>query len=183
MISLFFVFAFSFSIYIAGFIGFIRFKKIHKNFYPFLLCIWIACLNELLTFILFKSNHNSSINSNFYVLLESLLITLLFKNLGVLKNPRYLYYTISLSLIIIWLSEIIILRKINVDLIYFRIFYSFVVVLMSISCINILIGKSGKFIIKNSVFLLCLGFILYFTYKVLIHSFWLYGLTSSKISF
>ncbi len=74
MHSVFWFFVFSFSIYIAGILAIIRLKKINKVYYPFLICIWIGCINELLTFLLYKQHNTSAINSNIYILVESLLI-------------------------------------------------------------------------------------------------------------
>lgn len=39
--------------------------------------------------------------------------------------------------------------------------------------------REKKNILKNSIFLICAGFILYYTYKVFVGLFWLYGLNKS----
>lgn len=182
MLSLFWAFIFSFSIFIAGIIALVRFKKINKVYYPFLVCIWLACANELLTLILYKFHSNGNVNNNIYILCEAILITLLFKKLGILKTPKNLYQFIIVLLILCWAAEIFIFGKLSEAVIYFRIIYSFIIVMMSVNYLNVLIGSSKKLYFKNSDFLLCLSFILYFTYKILVQSFWLYGLNSG-ISF
>ena len=45
---------FSFSIAIAAIIGWIRFKKINPAYYPFVICIWIGLLNEILSYIVIQ---------------------------------------------------------------------------------------------------------------------------------
>lgn len=46
--------------------------------------------------------------------------------------------------------------------------------------INRIIITERKSLIRNPVFIICLAFIIYFTYKVLLEIFWLYGLNSSR---
>lgn len=181
MLSAFWAFIFSFSIFIAGVIAILRFRKINKAFYPFIFCIWIGCLNEILSFILFELRKSSPININIYVLLESLLLITLFKNLKIGDKPKYLFHILFFSLIVIWVIENFVLGHITKPGIYFRLIYYFIIVFMSLICINNLIASNKKSLLKNSVFLLCLGFILYYTFKVLIYSFWLYGLNSKDV--
>lgn len=169
----------SFSVFIAGVIGFIRYRSINKIYYPFLICLWLACVNESISFLLAKNQNTTIINNNIYVLLESLLITLFFKNIGLFKTRISTYYLISFSFIIVWAIEVILIRKFHSYNVYFSIFYSMIIVLMSISTINGLIGNSKK-ILRNSIFLLCVGFIVYFTFMVLTYAFWIYGLNSSN---
>jgi len=180
MLSVFWIFTFSLSIFIAGIIAIIRFTEINNAYNPFLFCIWFACINELFSFILFRIHYSSEIHINIYVLFESLLIITLFKKLKYLNRPKYLYHAILTSLIFVWFLENFVFGKITTTGIYFSLYYSFIIVLISISSINILIASARKFLIKNSIFLLCLGFILYFTYKVLVYSFWMYGLNSKE---
>ena len=171
---------FSFSIFIAGIIAIFRFKDINKVYYPFLYCIWLGCINEALSYILVRAHYNSSINNNIYVLAESLFILLFFKNLGLFKNSAILFYCMLTSYILGWSTENFMTNSINSLNVYFTIFYSFTIVLMSVSTINELISSSSTNILRNPVFLICAGFIIYYTLKVLVHSFWLYGLNSSR---
>lgn len=171
--------ALSFSVFISGIIGLIRFKGISVTFYPFIFCIWIACINEVLSFILITNGFSNYINSNFYVLIEGCLITWLFKNLRLFGKAEFLFYVIIASFIAAWILETFIFGKITGMSSYFRIVYSFAIVLMSITTINKLIVSTRKNIINNATFLLCIGFIIYFTYKVLVQAFWMYGLNSN----
>src|SRR5205814_10510208 len=59
---------------------------------------------------------------------------------------------------------------------YFRIFYSFLISIMSINIINQQLNFEKKNIVKNPIFLICIGFVIYFTYDVIVGLFWLYGL-------
>ena len=168
----------SFSIYIAGIIGVVRFKKINHQYYPFLYSIWLGCLNELISISLANKFSNSSISNNIYILVESILLIYFFKNLGLFNSRKIIFYGILASFICEWLIENFILGQISVFNAYFSIFSSFVIVLMSISTINELIIRNSSRVFANATFLLCLGFIVFFTYQVLVYAFWIYGAQS-----
>ena len=173
-----FVAFFSFSIYIAGIISAIRYNKINKAYHPFLYCIWIACGNEIISFTLTRYHNGTSINNNIYVLLESLLLSFLFKNIGAFYRSR-LFVTVIGTLIVGWLLETFVFGSITKPDIYFRVLYSFSIVLLSINTINEIIANNKK---RNATFLLCIAFIIYFTFKVFVYAFWISGLSSGFLS-
>ena len=167
------------SIFIAGIIAILRYKKIHKSYYPFIYFIWIGCLNELVSFVIIYKGFPNAINNNIYVLFEALLIIYFFKKLKAFKKFNSLLSYIISGLILLWVFENVVQNKIHTVSLFFRISYSFIIVLLSISYINNLITSVRKNIFSNADFLICVGFILYFTYKILVEAFWLYGLNSS----
>jgi hypothetical protein len=171
---------FSLSIFIVGIIGIIRFKKINAIYYPFLFSIWIGCVTELISLILAENNIRSYVNNNIYIFIESILITFLFKNLGLFKASKKVFYVLIISLILGWLVENIILGNITTFSVYFTIYSSFIIVLMSITIINRLLVKSRRKFFTNASFLLCIAFIIYFTFQVLVYSFWVYGVQSDS---
>lgn len=172
--------AFNFSVLIAGLLAIFRFKKINKVYHPFLYCLWLGSINEVFSYVLMKRGHETLINNNIYVFVESILLLWLFKNL----QPGRKKYELPLLLMLfisVWVGENFIFGTITVNSTYFRIVDSFVLVLLSINLINQTMATSRKAIFKNTNFLLCLGFITYFTYKVIIIAFALYGIESSNI--
>jgi hypothetical protein len=166
---------YSFSIAIASVIGWVRFKRIAPAFYPFLYCVWIALVNEILGYFLIYSHHSNAVNNNIYVLLESLLIAWQFRNWGLFRK-KGLFIVMLAALFVFWFAEVYFMKGIRYTISYFRIFYSFTIVLMSISVISNLIAKDQRSMLRNSIFLICTGFIAYYTFKVLVGVFWLYGL-------
>jgi hypothetical protein len=171
---------FSYSILLAGIIGAIRLKWLDRSFLPFLILIWIGCFNEFLSEFLIARKMHTIINSNIYVLIEGLCITWLFYLQRLFKNASFFLHAILSSLILVWVIEITLIRSIHDVFIYYRIFYSFCIVFMSIQQINTLLTSSRTSIHTNALFLICIGFIIYFTYKILVNSFWLYGLKRSQ---
>jgi hypothetical protein len=179
----------AFSIFVAGIIAVVRFRKMNKIYWPMVFVIWLASINEMLSYCLFKNNISTSINNNFYVLAEALLLLFLFRNFGIFKRLKALFWTICGGLVLLWLWENFIGGKIWYISSWFRIVSSFVIVLMSITAISklLVLGSEEFFIIKgrslfaNAAFLICIGTIIFFTFKLLVEIFWLYGLNGSEI--
>ncbi len=165
---------------IAAIIGLIRFKKTSMVFLPFLLFLWLGLTNEVVSTITGKIIRNTAINNNIYVLLESCLIAWQFQRWGLFKDQKKLFPILLVAFGTVWTVETLIIYKITAVSSYFRIFYSFVVVLMSINMINSLIVNESRSLLKNAAFLICIGFIIFFTYKILVEIFWVYGLNGSK---
>ena len=171
---------FNFSVFIAGILGMLKYNHIHKSYYPFIYFIWAGCLNETVSLILAMNGYYTFVNNNIYVFSEALLLLWFFKNMRLFKKSTKLYYSLFISLVIFWLIENLIAGKVMSVSIYFRIFYAFIVVLLSVTIINLLIMSIRKNILTNADFLICITFILYFTFKILIEAFWIYGLNQSN---
>ncbi|MCW3074977.1 MAG: hypothetical protein JWP69_2046 [Flaviaesturariibacter sp.] len=169
----------SYSIIGAVVFGLLRKSRIDPVHIPFLILIWVGFTNEIISDISIKYFRTNAVCSNIYVFVEALLIVWQFKNWR-LFSKNFPYLIISLSFILLWLWESLLYSSIHQFLSYFRICYSFIVVLMAIQMVNKLIITEQKSLLKNSCFLICSGFIFYFTFKVLVEIFWLYGLTASK---
>lgn len=170
----------SFSIAIAAIIGGLRFKKISPAYYPFLYCVWIALANEVIGFLLTRNGYTNAINNNIYVLAESILLTWQFYRWNLFRRNEKVFAFIIASYVVLWTIECLFTWRIVYTTTYFRVFYSFVIVLMSINYRIEPLRTEKKSILTNPIFLLRTGFLLYFTYKVIVQIFWLYGLGGSK---
>ena len=173
--------AFSFSITGAAVIACIRAKKVSTDFIPFLLTVSLAFFNEVASFIISKAGYSTNINNNIYILLESLLITWQFQRWGLFERGKKWYYGILIFYILFWTFDFFIIHTITYVSSYFRIAYSYITVIMSISIINRLIIHERACLLKNSIFLVCFAFIIYYTYKVLLEVFWVNGLNASRV--
>jgi hypothetical protein len=172
--KLYFYLALNLSIFIPGIVALYRYRSIERSYYPFIYCLWLGCLNETISTYLIFNYHQTLINNNIYVLTESILLLWFFyrTRLSVNKNIFYLLAGVFLA---IWISENFIFRSINVNSTYFRIFYSFVIVLLSINTINQNIFTKKSSLLTDPAFIICTGFIIYFTYKVVVQAFAIYG--------
>ena len=174
------VILFSLSILVAAIIGVIRFKKIDPAYYPFIICTWIASINEIAGIFITSRGQPTVINNNIYVLIESLLITWQFERWSLFSQHKKTFFLLMAGLLLTWITDSFLISGINQISFYFRLLYSFAIVLMAITVNNNLIFTFKKKLIRSPEFLICTGFILYFTYKILIETFWLYGLNNSK---
>jgi hypothetical protein len=163
----------AFNIFLPGIIAIIRFRAIHRVYRPFLYCLWVGCTNEVLSHFLILNGQYTLVNNNVYVLLESLFLVWLFRELGTLRQ-RGQVPALVLLLAGAWVAETFIFGSLTLYSRMFRIFYSFVVVFLSINTINKMLFSHRRRLISDATFLLCLSFIIFFTYKALIGSFALY---------
>lgn len=171
----------SLSVLIAGVIALFRFANIGRVYRPFIYLIWLGCLNELLSIYFALSHHNNIINNIIYSLCESLLLLWFFKNLKIFKTKKYLLYFLAFFFITVWIAETFFSSRFGTRFsYYFDITYSFCIVLLSIRAINDLLFSETD-LLKNPVFLICIGLIIFFTYVIIEELFWLYGLKNSRI--
>lgn len=163
------------SVLIAAVIALIRFSKIDKRYYPFLYCLWIGSANELLSFYLvFIRKASTMINTNIYVLLESLLLTWFFKEIRLFKKEST-FFLIAGFLVTVWITENFVIHSITLYSTYFRIAASFLIVFMGIHAANSFLFANRQNLLQDATFLLCIAFIIYFTYKAFVLAFTIYG--------
>ena len=169
----------SYTIAFPAIIGVIRYRVINPVYYPFLYCVWLGFLNEIIGFFVVRSGNSNAFNNNMYTLAEAILFTWLFKRLGLFDKSRNLFFVLILFFGAAWLTETLFLERMKHNTSYFRILYAFVIVLLSIQTIYKQLILEKRNILKNSIFLICTGFVIYYTYNVIVGLFWLYGLRAS----
>jgi len=160
---------FNHSISIAAIIAIIRFKAIPENFYPFIFFIWAGFVNETLSLILILTVNTNTVNSNIYVLIEYSLILLQFYKWNGYFNKRY--YFLFVPGLFIWIADNLILHTISGNNSIFRIYYSFVIVLLGLNQINKLTLHESRSLIKNAIFLICMTFLIYYSCKAFVEVF------------
>ena len=171
---------FSFSVGIGVFIGWVRFKKADPVFIPFLLLLTIGLLNEIISLLLMYSGRSNAFNYNLYSLAEALIITWQFRKWGLFNSRPRFYNYLQILIPIGFAAEWWFFAGNRVYYSYFIIFYSLMIVLMSIYMINQLLFSIHGNLLREPVYLICMGFSIYFTYAVLVEAFWLYGLNESQ---
>jgi len=170
---------FSFSILIAAAMGWVRYRRIHPTYHPFLYLCWLGLLNELISYFLIYNGYSNAVNSNLFVLGEVFLITWQLRNWNRTHYFKGFYTVFVLLCIAFWALEMFLVPAWYQTITCFRIFYSFVIVIMSIECLNKQLSTERGRLLRNPVVLICLAFILYFTYTVIVGVFWIYGFGGS----
>lgn len=169
------------SIFLPAIIGWVRFAKIAPAYYPFLICIWVGVVNELISMILPHLGYTTTVNNNIYVLLEALLLGWQMQRWGALGYHRLAFFIYVTGLIIVWLLEHIIFSSVHMLESWFRLLYSFALVILAIRMINNVILTERGALLRNPVFLICTGMVLYFTYKGMVEIFWIRGFGVSAV--
>lgn len=160
------------SIFIAALIAIFRFQKLDPDSYPFIICIWIGAVNELISIILQQQGHTTGINNNIYVLLEAILLLWQCWYWDAFDRKRVVFIPLLILIPVIWTAENFILFPIQQTQPWFRLFYSFFIVLLAINIMNRLIIEERQALHRHSVFLISAGWIIYFTYKLIIEACW-----------
>lgn len=166
----------SFSISIAAILGWIRFKKIKPAYYSFIFLLTIGFVSEVWGFLLNEFHYSNAIVYNIYTLIEAVLILWQFKQWKIIKFRAKLLKFFLLILWITWIIENFYFSNIYSFGSYFIILYSFLIVLLSIQTLNVLIVQERHSLLENPIFLICSGFLLYFTYSIMVETFWMHGL-------
>jgi hypothetical protein len=172
--------AFSLSIVVSVIIGWVRFAKTDPAFLPILLYLTTGFINELVGITLAYRGYTNVISYNTFGLVESVLLTWQFLKWGLFGQSKWHYYFLQVSLLFLWLAESFLFsgRTFNS---YFVITHSFLLVMMSITTINMVVLKETTPLFKNPVFIFCLSLIFFFTYAILVESFWIVGFNHQRL--
>jgi hypothetical protein len=148
--------------------GLISLRRIGKDYQPFFILILFGFLIELINgYVIHINHHSNAVVSNSYVLVEWILIVWQFQVWGTLRAGKKTYYALLLVSCSIWVTENLVLGHIGEFSPYFRFFYSFLVVLLSVNKINFMITHDNRNLLRHPGFLICIGFIIYFIYKII----------------
>jgi hypothetical protein len=149
-------------------IGLIRFNRTVSSYQPFLLLLALAFISESISFICIEIlGTSNAIPFNLYGLAECMVVLYQFYVWGSLKRKRLLYIFLVVGLTMAWITENLLLAKIEDFSPVFRVTYAFIAVLLSINEINFLIVQDNKNLLRNPRFLICLGFIIIFIYQII----------------
>jgi hypothetical protein len=171
----------SFSVIIPSFIGLFRFKEVLKSHRPILILFLVALLNEIVSVYLSTKIYNTSYNNNIYILIELLLFLWQFYKWGFGREKKRAHLIIMcLVPICVWVYDNFILHSMATTNPLFRVFYSSILIYLSIDQINRLIVQERGNLFLNSRFLFCTGILFFYSYKTMIESFYLFHIKFSN---
>lgn len=147
--------------------GLVRWRRIDKNYQPFLLLLGIGFITEIVNFILIQGFHTSNLSVlNIYALIEWSLIAWQFHVWGFLRQKKNGFYVLLVFTTLFWITENLIFGGFKELAPYFRFFYFFLIVILSVNKINFMITHDDRNLFRNPKFLLCIGFIIYFLFLI-----------------
>ncbi|HEX3025513.1 MAG TPA: hypothetical protein VHP12_09895 [Chitinophagaceae bacterium] len=170
----------SYSILPAACICLMRYTVILKTYRPFIWLVWLSLLNELLSSVLIHYRISNACNNNCFILIEWWLYIALFIRWQPGRKSRLFYTATGCTLTAVWLYDNVWYGSIWRFNSWFRIGYSFVLVLMAINQMNALIVAERKNILNDARFLISAGIIVYFCYKAIVEIWYLLHLYESK---
>jgi hypothetical protein len=169
MHNYFVVILLNFSIIIPVVIAIKRFRRLHKSYYPFIVCIFFGLVNEILSLSLIYRYGSNHVNSNIYVLIEFGIILFQFYTWNKAGAGKYLWAA-GIGLLV-WITDNFFIHAISDNNSLYRVAYSVIIVLCSIDQINkLLIFERGR-LLKNAMFLICIGFFLSYSCKAFVETF------------
>jgi len=164
----YFAFLLSQFVLVPVFIGLIRIKRLNKTYYPFFILLIVGFLTEVISFIFINKYKSSNFPIvNIYELVECCLILYQFHLWGNKKTGNLTFVFLTSVCVLIWVIEYIAFSNLNTFSPFFRVFYAFIIVLLSINQINALMVKPDGLLIKSPRFLLSLAFIVFFIYQII----------------
>ncbi|KAF0240267.1 MAG: hypothetical protein Q8K64_02090 [Sediminibacterium sp.] len=170
----------SYSIGVSAFIALFKWKSIQKRDYFFIAFLWVGLLSEFISTFCIQLFKTNAVTSNIYIFISTLLLFMQFNRWGLFDKYKQLYLFIIAITSAFWFWENFIYSSIFYFGSFSRILNGFFIVLMSIHLLNILINQENTTLTKNPIFLICISFILFYTLKILVEIFWIYGLNASN---
>lgn len=166
-------------IIVPAFTSLIKLKQIDPTYYPFIILLWLGVINQIIGVLSAWYFRTNTINSNIYSLIESVILLYQFFKWKVFQRNKFLYKFLFAGLILGWFINNFIIGSFKNFNSEFTIGYSLLVVLLSISRINKILSCENRKVLKNADFILCMGFIIFFTYNAITEISWKYGMVLS----
>lgn len=161
-------------------LGWLRFKKTGPAFLPFLLLLTAGLVTEVCSYLLLRKGYSHVALYNFFSLAEVLLISRQFYLWGLFDWKQKWYRAVLVFSVVVWVSDNVWLHPVTAFGSFAMILHSFIIVIMSIHMINRMMFTEVTSFLRHSVFCICIGFIIYFTYAILVEMFWIFGLNRSS---
>ena len=165
---------------IAAIIGWVRIKKTDPAYLPFIVLMTAGFLSESASLTVMKKGFSNAFYYNLFSLVEALLVTELFYRLRLFKSKKR-YVLLQLFYIVLWLCECVYRLGTTSFYSYFIVCFSAILVLLAIDLLHEVLFQTPHRLYRNPIFLICMGFIVYFTYTIIVELFWFYGLNQTDV--
>ena len=169
-LSLFYVlFLLEQTVWIAVVIGIVRFKDLAPKYLPIFLYLLSRAMLELWANLIaiYAIDQNNSVPYNILNLTEALLITWQLYKFGSFKNRRNIYLFLQFFWILLWFTDILIIGSLKQTSTFFHTTHSFILIFLAANLISNILISSKQSLIKNTAFLVCITFSIWFAYNVL----------------
>ncbi len=162
----------AFSMLIACGIGMARFAGILPAYRPFVVFIWVAVANDLLSYLVINTKSNNVVNSNLYVLLEYGLLLVVFYRLNGSRAAKRYVWLFGVGLLI-WIGDNLLFHTLDHINSTYRISYSVIILLLSIRQLSDLIVSEKRSLARNAILWICISFMFYFSFRAFFETFYI----------
>lgn len=143
-------------------------KRLDKTYYPFYMMILLGFFAELASIVLIHSFKISNAPViKIYSLLECCLILYQLYLWKSSTKSNLFFIVLTAICVVFWIVETLVFSNLNTFSPYFRVFYAFIVILISINQINAMMFYHQGPLFRNPRFIICLGFTIFFLYQIL----------------
>ena len=172
----------SYSLILPAIIGAVRFKRVLKSYRPFIFWMWVALCTEVIDDVAIALKRSDAVTNNIYTLVEYCFIIVLFMRLDESNNKKRYYILLGIG-IITWIVDNIFLHSITDTSSYFRIIYGLIVVFLSVGKLNEVLFNEVRQSLKNGTLVICIAFIIFYTYQSVFEIFGVINLHFSEAFF
>lgn len=164
----------------AALVGIVKWRSIDPTYQPIVLYWALIAINESIRFYSISIGLYSMLGYNVYVLLSVYFYLWQFYNWGLFGRRLDWCIGIAAAMSCVWIIDHFIRpgTSIHMRQPYFRLIWAFVLTVLAVSQINQLIVTEKKTLISNPQFLICLAVAGYYTYRVLLDTFTLQGMST-----
>jgi len=141
-----------------------------KQYYWFVLFLWTGLLFEVVYRLSIWKFGSNAIPWNVYNFVEFFVLMMMFRNWNIAeKFSRWFGWLVGVSFLF-WLSELLFVGNIHRFNPYFAIYYCFTVVIAAVTQLNRLIVTEKRNILRNPKFIISIGIVIFFTFRIFVES-------------
>jgi len=165
------LFLFSLTVAFPAIVGIIRYRKMERSYFPFLIYIIISLLNELLVKFALKSFNARNLDWQLFNLFEAVILVTQFYYWRVFSRFKQGFIIVLTILIGVWFIENLVISSIYEFNPVFLIGKPFILVLLSVQTINhIIVNQNRSPLSRNAMFIICVALVIYFIYNIFVYT-------------
>ena len=173
----------SYSIIIAVIIGLIRLPTLDRSYQPFFLIVIASFVNETISSILIRQHNSNAPAVNIFGLFDAILWSWQFRSWNMHYKWNTVRYATTIALIIMWITENIMFRKIFSFSLGYPIALSVFVIIFSTIQLSRAMAQEKEHLFMEPKFLICFGALLFYTFRVLVECLFFQGDYKSVVFF
>jgi hypothetical protein len=156
------------------------FRRLNGKYLPLLVLLSFGLINEVISYVSIILHATNSINGNIYILADFLLVVWLFAKLNRHQSKKIISGLI-IGGVAVWMIDNLLIHSLEANNSMFRMVASLIILYMSIDKVNHILFFKTRFSLKNTDLLICMGFIIYHTYKTFVEAFHIYPMKLGAI--